>query len=32
MQMEITMLTETKADIVGENEMIEKEFRMRGIK
>ena len=32
MQIKITMLTETKADIVGKNEMIENEFRMRGIK
>ena len=32
MQMEIAMLTETNVDILGKNEMIEKEFRMRGIK
>ena len=32
MQMEITMLTETNVDILSKNEMIEKEFRMRGIK
>ena len=32
MQMEITMLTETNVDILGKIEMIEKEFRVRGIK
>ena len=32
MQMEITMLTETNVDILGKTEMIENEFRTRGIK
>ena len=32
MQIEIAMLTETNVDILGENEMIKKEFRTRGIK
>ena len=32
MQMEIAMLTETNVEILGKHEMIEKEFRLRGIK
>ena len=32
LQMEISMLTDTNVEILGKNEMIEKEFRLRGIK
>ena len=32
LQMEISMLTKTNIDILSKHEMIEKEFRLRGIK